>query len=91
MQHACKPRHEFKSVFEKIGKCKTGRRLKDNINTDRKELGVEKFTWQKEGYPERGNELFLATDVGLFYKNLLYSSTKLLQLCKKCFQSKKKQ
>lgn len=78
-----------KNLFEKIGKCKTGRSWKDNINTDRKELGVEKLNWQKEGYPERGNELFLGSEVWLLYKNLLYSSTKLLQLCKKCFQRRK--
>jgi hypothetical protein len=54
-----------------------------------KNLGWKKFTSQKEGYPERGNEFFLDSEVGLFYKNLLYSSTKLLQLCKKCFQRRK--
>jgi hypothetical protein len=68
MQHACKPRHELKNLFEKIGKCKTGRRWKDNINIDRKELGVEKFTWQNEGYPERGNELFLASECKMSVK-----------------------
>ena len=50
--------------IRKNGKCKTGRRWKDNVNTDRKDLGVEKFTSQKEGYPERGNELFLASRLG---------------------------
>jgi hypothetical protein len=78
-----------KKKYSKNGKCKTRRRWEDNINTDRKELGVEKFTSQKEGYPERGNEHFLASEVAFFYKNLLYSSTKLLRLCKKCFQRRK--
>jgi hypothetical protein len=40
---------------------------------------VWKFTSQKVGYNEHRNELFLlASEVGLFYKNVLYLNNKLL-------------
>ena len=89
MQHACKPRHEYKKkVFEILGSGRLGADVRIKLTLIGKNV-VWKFTSPKVGYAERGNELFLLpSEVGLFHKYLLYFSTKLLQLCKKCFHRK---